>query len=217
MKKYLITALSLAFITNEANAKNGFYLGADLLGVSAKHKIHGGSADFSRDYSSSLIATSYKVNDNNIGFGFNGGYKFDINNFYLAPEIFFEQLGTKVNHDRKDGSPYNQNTVKLNYRYGAKVNFGYNINKDFAAFVNYGTALVDYDVRWVKVGRFNEKQYGNQAISQIYGLGLIYNLNNNWSVKLAYDHQVANVRYIYKGISSRAKIDTAKVGAIYNF
>ncbi len=181
------------------------------------HSLAGSSADFTRDYRSDIIATVSKVDDDSTGFGLNAGYKLEHDKFYAAPEIFFEQLNNKVNYDYLDGSPYNQNSIKLNYRYGAKVNFGYNINKDFAAFVNYGTALVDYDVRWVKTNSFPAKQYGDQSISQIYGLGFLYNLNDNWALKLAYDRQTANVRYIYRGINSRARIETTKLGAIYNF
>ena len=101
----------------------------------------------------------------------------------------------------------------LNYRYGIKANFGYNIDKDFAAFINYGTALVDYDVRWVTEGL----SYGQQASSQIYGAGLIYNINDTGSAKLAYDHQTSNLRYVFKGLNSRARTDVAKLGLIYNF
>lgn len=215
MKKHLTILLSLLFITSEANARDGFYIGLDGLLVHAQHKLTGQSQDYTNTYT--VDSTLKKVGGDSVGFGLNAGYKFGYEKFYIAPEAFFEQLNNKVNYDKLDGRPYIQDYIVLNYRYGVKANLGYNINRDFAAFITYGAAMVDYDVRWAKGRIYPQKQYGDQAISQTYGLGLLYNINDNWSTKLGYDRQTANVRYIYRGLNSRARIEIAKVGVIYNF
>ena len=212
MKKYLTILLTLFFVTSEASAKDSFYVGVDGIWSHVRHKFKGQSDDYSLLFED---PNRPKVDADDLGIGSGLGYKFEHEKFYIAPEIFFDYFNNKA---PAFNFPNWSNAMIVRYRYGMKVNFGYNINEKFSALVNYGVALVDYDVHFKNMAQYGlPSSYGEQTSSQLYGAGLIYNINTNWAAKLAYDHQTSNLRYIYRGLNSKARIETTRLGLIYNF
>ncbi len=53
-------------------------------------------------------------------------------------------------------------------------------------------------------------------MSPIFGLGVIYNLNNEWALKAAYDRQEVDANYDTGG-SDEIDLDTVRVGLLFNF
>lgn len=212
MKKYL-TLLLLIFSVSEANAQDGFYIGVDGIWSHTRHRFKGHNDDYS------LILNDpnrQKVDADDVGFGGNLGYKFEQKDFYIAPEIFFDYMNNKAPTFEV---PNNSGEIYVRYRYGIRANVGHDFNKELSAFVNYGVSMVDYDVHWPEI--FAEygypNSYGDQTLSQIFGGGLIYNINENWSAKIAYDHQTSKLRYVYDGMYSKARIEVARFGFMYHF
>lgn len=217
MKKfYIIAAFLCAFLTiTLASAKDGAYVGADLLFANSNHKY----------YDKTTGTGSYdgaKTHDNSFGFAFDAGYKFGFDKFFVAPELFFDQLGNSSPGFNYKQRPVNkQNTIDLNYRYGAKLNLGYNIAPKFDLFVNYGLANVDYDTRTSYAGG---RKAAATELAQIYGFGFGYKITDNVSARISYDRQSMNLRNIAVSVSGggdaakyKTTLDVVKIGAIYNF
>lgn len=218
MKKPSLLKISLcAFLVvisldGVAQAKDGVYVGIDVLFANAKHKyldkIH---------ETDSMNGKS--VDGDSFGFGLNAGYKISFDRFFVAPELFFDYLNnsTKDFYYTED-SNQKQNSMEINSRYGAKLNIGYNIVSKLNGFVNFGVANVDYDFRqpsWINSG-YNTS-YGASKLAPIYGVGFSYDLTENWTAKTSYDFQQFNARYVEQGFKDKVSLNVFKIGAVYSF
>jgi hypothetical protein len=92
MKKLLIISSLIASLTAaSANAKTeGSYLGIDLLKTNTQVKGTG----IGEDYGVGWFNT--KAKDSSIGFGLNYKYAINMNNFFIAPGLFYESIGTEA-------------------------------------------------------------------------------------------------------------------------
>lgn len=80
-------------------------------------------------------AAKFQDFDNSaIGFGWNYKYVFNINNFFIAPGVFAEKIGTEATE--VDGFYFYK--VSIYYRYGLKADIVYDINDSFAVYVSGG-------------------------------------------------------------------------------
>lgn len=206
MKKFTRIALtSIIFIASasvesQALAKTeGSYLGFNVLGTKSSHK-----------YGKSGIASSAypEFSDSALGFGLDYKYAFNFNNFFLAPNIFVEHLGTEaVDRD--------QDTVSINNRYGAKLDFGYDIADSVALYLSAGVANTSYDVDWKSI---NQKKSSRDA-GFVAGLGILFHPSKDVSINLEYNTQKLIVSTPdFGGINeAETRIDVAKVGVAYHF
>lgn len=213
MKKTLslIAVATALILSSQANAKDGFYLGADLLFANSNHKYQDRTAG-----ASSNNYDGTKTHDNSLGFAIDAGYKFGFDKFFAAPEIFFDQLNNSSYGFKYKDTPNNkQETVDLNYRYGFKLNLGYNITPKFNAFVNWGFANVDYDAR----ADYRGRKMAKTELDQLYGFGFGYQVTDNVLARVSYDRMNLALRNPYVGAQSRYKssLDTVKLGAVYSF
>lgn len=207
MKKTLAILLASTFIAANASAKDGFYLGADALYSHTKHKYT--TLTPSLDHS----LQGKQTYGESLGFGLSAGYKISADKLFFAPEIFYDNLNNKA-HDFFYQEPNSrQDTLRIDNRFGGKLNVGYNICKNFSAFVNAGLASVDYIVKWPSV----ELSRGVHKTAPIYGLGFMYNLNDNLAIRASYDYQKFNIQYIQEGRRSEVVLDVYKVGLVYGF
>lgn len=194
-------------ISASANAENKPYVGFDLNVTNAKNKFQ------DRVNYSSNSAHNSKADHDAIGFGLNAGYKVGFDQFFVAPELFFDYLnnsGKSASYD-SDADIKRNASYEINYRYGAKVNLGYDFNDKFGAFVNLGLTNVDYD------SNYENASYGASKIAMIYGLGASYNIDSNWTAKLAFDRQKFNTRDTFMGSRNINVIHTIRIGAAYSF
>ena len=208
MKKLLAGFVIALFAVSVASAKDGFYVGADLLQARAHHQYRVlYSAGVFEDNGAQAKATS-------TGFSLNSGYKFNLNKVFIAPEIFYDRLNNSANDFTYQDSPANyRDNINMNSRYGAKINLGYNIFSKFAVFANAGFSNVSYSVKWPSV---DNARYGHK-LAMIYGVGASYNIDDNWAVRASYDRQRFNIQWVYEGLRSAVDLSVAKVGVVYGF
>ena len=135
--------------------------------------------------------------DSEMGVGVSLGYKMNSGLVYVAPEVFYDYADNIVVH-----------------RYGARVNVGYDFTPRFSLFVNAGVANAAYDDRTPAAQ--SSYSASDNDVSPIFGLGVIYNLNNEWALKAAYDRQEVDASYDTGG-SDEIDLDTVRVGLLFNF
>ncbi len=106
--------------------------------------------------------------------------------------------------------------MEIRSRYGVKANFGYEFTNKFSSYLSYGIASVDQLDNFPSV---NDSK-GKWQTAAIYGIGSIYNMNDNWGIKTEFNSQRFNTRYSYYGgptTTSKVRINVLKVGVIYWF
>lgn len=209
MKKILsLIVVSLLLITSKANARDGIYVGVDLLASHAKYK-------FDSLYSS--VGEERRIDsDYDFGVGASVGYKKSFNKFFITPEIFYDYLNSSTQDYYHNIVPYAQDTMEIRSRYGFKGNFGYDITDKFSTYLSYGVASVDHIDNFPSV---NDSK-GKWQTTAIYGIGSIYNINNNWGIKTEFNSQRFNTRYSYYGgptTTSKVRLNVLKIGVIYLF
>lgn len=225
MKKLLLYFTILLLFPLNSFAKNGAYIGINGNRSFADHKIVE-TANTNVRGIFFIQQDRTTTNADNVGFGFEGGYRFDLKDgFFITSELFFDQLNNNAMDPYASGNPNDQgfasrqDRIILNYRYGAKLNLGYEFNKKFGAFVNGGIGVVDYDVPWnsqaVIRPRFNS--YGSTSDSAVYGIGAHYNLSEKLAIKASYDVQKLAIRYNLDGWRSSVELRVFKLGLNYNF
>ncbi len=183
INKKLLAAASLVAVvsTSSAFAKTeGNYVGVDLLATQIK------------------VLNDDNARKSNFGYGVGLNYKhaFNFNNFFVAPGAFYNFNHAEV---KADGDK-----TKLEYSYGVKADFGYDINDKFAAFTTFG----------YQENRLKGFGDGKETLeSFIYGVGVKYSLTNNVDVGLAYEY----VNYVDSDIPNSLSPEVIKVGASYKF
>ena len=202
LQKILATTVAIASVSlaSQAFAKTeGSYVGVDVLRVNSTHQYA----------QSGRIASNYpKFEDSAIGFGINYKYAINFNNFFIAPNAFYEKLGTKASDKDRD-------TVSINSRYGAKLDLGYDISDEFAIYLTGGVASVGYNVDWKSI---DQKKSGDK-VAGIFGVGANYYPHKNISLNVEYNFQSLDVATPSFGGINQAKTDisTVKIGAAYHF
>ena len=167
MKKLIITtALGTLLASSPALAKTeGNYVGIDLI------NSYVDNADFD----------GVTHNDENLSFGVNYRYAFNFNNFFVAPEIFYDHNATKSNASDSSGTRYND---QLKYSYGVRLNVGYDITDKFALLARVGHS----ESRASFQESTSTPQKSDQTLETfIYGLGAKYSVTDNVDLNLAYD------------------------------
>ncbi len=196
-----LTSISLA---SQALAKTeGSYVGVNLSRVNSSHQYE----------RSGVTASNFAKFDNSAtGFGVNYKYAISLNNFFLAPGIFYEKLGTKADSIGDEGDT----SISVNSRYGAKLDFGYDIADNFAMYLTGGLANVSYKVDWADVT--GQKKSGNK-VGAILGIGANYYPHKNISLNLEYNFQTLDLATPDNGGVNQAKTDisTIQIGAAYHF
>ncbi len=214
MKKSLLYFTILLLFPLNLFAKNGAYIGINGNRSFADHNL----AILADNGTGFQLTANRTTNADNVGFGFEGGYRFDLKDgFFIVSELFFDQLN---NNAADPAVGFQRDRLILNYRYGAKLNLGYEFNEKFGAFVNAGVGVVDYDVNWNSVVGTQDSgfaSYGSTSDSAVYGIGAHYNLNEKLTIKASYDVQDLAIRYNLDGWRSSVELRVFKLGLNYNF
>ncbi len=210
MKKFLSSIIFLSSLTlsSQAIAKDGIYVGADLIISRADYKLHS---------LYDVAEEDGKINGNyDFGAGISTGYKKSFKQFFIAPEIFYDYLNSRTKDYYHNIAPYDQDSMEIRSRYGFKTNFGYDFTDKFSTYLNYGIVLVDHVDKFPSV---NDSK-GKWQTAAIYGIGSIYNISDNWGIKAEFNSQRFNTRYSYYGgptTTSKARLNVLKMGLIYSF
>ncbi len=214
MKKSLAIILAAAtFYSSAAFAKTeGNYFGINILHVSASHKYRVADlTDSSRG----------KFDDSAIGFGASYKHAFNFGKTFLAPELFFDKLGTVARDNTNEASAAEQpSSMELQYRYGAKLNLGYDLEDNLAAYVTAGAANVGFQYNSEAAASGTNGLKSNSTFGYLYGLGVTYKANKDVGLNLEYNKQTIESKISNAGNGTnhlRSNIGVFKVGAVFAF
>jgi len=221
MKKLTLLTVILAITTSTQSfaETKGHYTGINILKASAKTKT-------TKDASSGNGDTYFNSNskDSATDFGVDYKYAINIDNFFVAPGLFYENIGTEaLVSDSRNGWAQG---LKLNNRYGVKLDFGYDLTKNFAIYIpleyaitNYKLSTIDYD----NTRALGTKKVGYSA-NIFYGVGVAFYPTEKVSINLQYTRSnpdfksskdVALVNTV--GLKARTTLDIIKLGVAYHF
>ncbi len=179
MKKlFIISAIIGSLLASLASAKNaGNYIGLDLLNTRSNFETQSNS---------------------DIGVGVNYKRVIDLDTFFIAPGVFFNN----------NANENNAKTVELRYSYGVKLDVGYDVNDKVAAFITIGHSENRID---------NGADITEEAF--IYGLGLDYALDDTLNLSVAYEvSEFGKTKDALNTTDSfRTDYEVVKVGVSFNF
>lgn len=202
-----------------AGKTEGHYVGVDVLGTRSGfyQRVENTNGDISRYSTSRHI--SY-------GLGFSYKYAFNFDKFFVAPGLILEQnsFSGDQNNDHN-----NAERLRINNRYGAKVDFGYDFNERVSPYLSLGYAGISYKTSDQGTASDNVtlvQSYKNGFGSSVFcGLGVKINLIDNLYLNAEYNRQsfIATTRtdqqysdYVLR-TTIPTKLDIVKIGLAYNF
>lgn len=165
----------------------------------------------------------------NYAAGLNYKYAMNFDRFFVAPGVFFEKHSSSSTQ-RQDNRYYRYSSTRLrvNERFGARVDFGYDLTKNISPYVTLGYAGVSYRSNYAAadtdlVNRYSTKK--GTAFSPLYGFGLNVDVSENVSLNAEYNIQHFNAKTVihpsaydyFDRTILRAKLEAIKIGASYNF
>ena len=167
-KNFTIIAGILLVLAKASFAKTeGAYIGLDI----TRNKNNATTSQIEGPEKVSYLNS--KSSDSSFGFGINSGYAFNINNFYIAPNLLLQVPNSKLqaNNQLKYTLKYKisenyeeQNTdsiawqqiLKINSRFAVKSDFGYDFNKIFSAYIPIGYNIFNYTLKTNNYYTLNE-------------------------------------------------------------
>jgi opacity protein-like surface antigen len=216
-------SLSAIAADNKNNLKTeGHYLGADFIRTKTWYNVTQDYTDTQATYypSKTFEPASRSTTE---GFGFNYKYAVNKNNFFIAPELFFEFNSLGSNRPKGDHT-----SLQIKKRYGAKANFGYDIANYFSPYVFIGYSYIEniaitgnYDYFSYNFPTTAQKNRNNRSL---IGVGFIKHINDKYSLNFEYSEQRFNAKgglphggYWATNQYLKAKIQVMKLGISYNF
>lgn len=222
----------------------GNYFGLDLVNtrVSFDEFTYFNESEFKNYYNT--YRTGYVFGEsptkNNNKFGFKYGYAVNFYDFFIMPEIFYNNTNLYANYNHgHDGDPiknqaYSYKFLKLNKIYGTKINFGYDLNNFLSLFVSSGYAFVNYSAlsNSTTYNEIIEKKIPlsitrKNKLTPIYGFGLKFKINENFNLFSEYQRINFKTSQLYfrdKSLAPKAtgslfdtKVIITKIGVSYNF
>ena len=178
-----------------------------LSSVSAFAKTSGNYAGIDLIYSEVELdqtSTSTIRSGDQVSVGVNYKYAFNFDNFFVAPGVFFDY--TNIGAKASNGDEWD-----LDFRYGAKIDLGYDITDKFAAFVNVGAANNHYDARYTSGSKTSDSK-----LEALYGIGVKYSATDDIDVGVSYEFSNLNVK---DPLNNTVKFDleVVRLGVSYNF
>jgi opacity protein-like surface antigen len=208
MKKFVATCC-IAFLVSTSAHATGFFVGADALHANSEK-----TAKNSNPTSGSINGIK-KEDDNRINYGLNAGFrldcKLDCGNLYQSVELFYDNLNFGSSRFASPNAVSDH--VKLQNRYGAKVNVGFEITPKIIPFLTAGLTNVSYHNN----GSSDNINFSRHQLTPIYGVGLLVDMDKNLSLKVAYDYQKFDIPSAQAGAKVQTSLGVAKVGLVYNF
>ena len=192
----------------------GSYVGLDLHRAVAAAKYNNNTAPsaFDPTYESSKT-----------GLGVQYKYAFNFDKIFVAPGLFYESINTVTDMGIDEATAHRE--LKLSNRYGAKIDFGYDINDNLAAYVTGGVSKLQYSTNAEDGdGLGLPMAIHKPAIGYLYGFGLLTHLNKNWTLGAEYNTQKFNVKSVRAYHSTihtndhiKTRIDMYKFTVAYHF
>ncbi len=203
MKKLVTVSSVIAVLAgSSAFAKTeGNYFGVDFIRSNVEHKY--------KNADGSALASVPKFHNKSNGFGLNYKHAFSLGNgMFIAPGIFYDKLGTRA--DDNVGDP-----ISLSNRYGAKLDFGYDVTDKLAVYFTNGFAKTNYLVDWSRTNSGQTKK--RTPLHYFYGAGASFELSKSIVANVEYNTQHISSMTPAEGMTARTKISVMKVGLAYKF
>jgi opacity protein-like surface antigen len=199
MKKFIaITSIVSTFVASSALAKTeGNFVELDILQAHSSNKYQINEKD----------TDTAKFKDSSLGFGVSYKHAFNLDKIFIAPGVFFDQLGTKARES--------VDSVTAQYRYGAKLDIGYDFTEKFAAYLTNGISNVKYKINWNSVNGAES----DSKLGYFIGFGSSYKVAKDVSVNLEYNMQslLLDTPDRTGAVKLRSNIGVLKLGVSYNF
>ena len=201
MKKLFI--ISIILLTNSSLAHagtSGNYLGASLINTTLQNpSIHGSEPKYTNDKAYAM----------KMSLGASYGYAFNWNNFFLMPEVFYDD-----NDITNSSSGSLTSRYKIDNSYGVKLKIGYDFTDRFSGFLLLGHA----ESRVMDKVEYNFVYYDTNE-SFIFGLGFRSELAYDFSVGGSYQiHQFEKSDDIFNTTDEVGRtFDVLRVSLFYNF
>lgn len=196
MKKLiLITSLVTIFATSSASAKTeGHSASLDLLATKAHFRFKNNGADTFKDRAAGGLGIGYK-------------YAFNFDGVFLRPGVFLEK-----NNLEYKSTFATVPSVNINNRYGAKVDVGYDIDKDLSVYVVGGVSFLNYDVTTAST-----KKSSSSKSDLFYGIGISHDYSEKVAFNLEYNTQSFNLKQSNGGTKIPVDLSVIKIGMNYKF
>ncbi|MFC1659667.1 outer membrane beta-barrel protein [Pseudomonadota bacterium] len=187
----------------------GFVGALSISSASAKTQGHYAGIDLINTNFETYDAIGEKKHDNDYGVGINYKYAFNINNFFVAPVLFYDNSNTQTKYSTSfmGGAAVVESSGRLRHRYGIRSDFGYDITDKFAVYGMFGYAEL----------RIRRSGDNIKEESLLYGLGTKYSITKRLDVSTSYETSTyANKR------DNRLKkffmdVDVIRLGMSYKF
>ena len=199
MKKLFVTATVIgSLISSFAQAENKNQFSISLIDSKVENDYKTTGTPVPHNFDSKSDALSFAI-----GYG----YKVELpKKFFVTPGLFYDN----INNLAKEATlPTYKEKVK--YRYGAKVDLGYNLLDNLSTYGSLGYARDAYEIQFSNVGR----KTGNDS-SFVYGAGLSYDITKNIFVAAEYNFQSIDLKYSNTE-SYDSDIEIFKLSAGYQF
>ncbi len=210
---FIISYLSLN-IKNSNASTEGNYFGVNAIYSNASHKYNPPSIK-NKEFKNSAV-----------GGGIEYRYAINLDGFFIAPSLIMEAPNT--NAQDKDGD-----NIKIKYRYGSKINIGYDIFDNFAIYLTSGAMITSAEANWnaengkiVTDAKESENKISSNSIDNIYGAGFSFGFTDNLAFNFEYNSQRAKFSSPWRvgpskeetvAIAIDTRIDSFKCGFIYKF
>jgi opacity protein-like surface antigen len=202
MKK-LLTISCFVFLISNSSFASGFFVGADLLRSDVRQEARN-----SNPLSGSNNGSG--VNGNKMGYGVNAGIRGNLLFLVGSAELFYDDLN--ISTKSFNSASNSGDAMKIQNRYGAKVNVGTKIFPFVTSFLTLGLANLDYEF----TNQSNSNSKSDSKFSPLYGIGVLVDLPLKITLKASYDYQQFDDR-APSDAKIRNRLGVAKVGLIYNF
>jgi len=234
MKKILFAATAVACLSSSmAFAKTeGNYAGLSVINTNVK----------AGDYKSDGFTESNKdafglKNDDQFSLSTSYKYAFNFGGFFVAPGVLFDYANTssKANENINDVDGSNTYSINqksnfdINYRLGLRVDLGYDITDDIAAYVHTGVASSFYNAKSTTDFSITDNSTGDvigqssdlesasgHSIDLTYGLGFKYSVLKNLDLNLEYEASKMKMD-LGEGSNQAFKLQVVRLGASYKF
>ncbi len=209
-------------------------MGADFIRTDIVVKSHGTVEPYG-DRSFRDTHLNSKTRDAKYGFGFHYKYAININNFFIAPGLFYESIGSKseisktnYSNDASSDFAYRQ-TLEIRDRYGVKFDIGFDISDKFATYVPLGYASTSYELNTRESELADSAGLSTKTTERtsglLYGLGFSFYPSEKIAINLEYNRSKVNARtgqgVSFNGgnspVKAKANLDIIKLGASYKF
>jgi len=208
MKKF-VTTCCIAFLISTSAHATGFFVGADALHANSRETSKNAVAP------DGPIGGIVKGDDNKINYGVNAGFrldcKLDCGNLYQSVELFYDNLNLASSGFESSGAVGDH--VKIQNRYGAKINVGFEVAPRFIPFLTVGLTNISYSNNQ----HDRNINFSRHQLTPIYGVGFLVDMDHNLSLKVAYDYQKFDIPSAQPGAKIQTNLGVARVGLVYNF